>query len=216
MKAPALNVAISGLGECMSWAVVLKEKDLGSAIAAPQVDRRKVTCSAIGFCLSEGKVYWGCRLLRLKLTDGKVVCTAIEFKPLPDLQESALVPGCKVLFVTAPVKDGILLLDAKSLRVSHLISQACHLIIVEPPHQSSLPPHHCWRTLGIKDRRIAQCPSRCQGKDSRVKSTHGRGRGGMWFQIKEYCEALTWQNAKGILWFSNASLCRNSNDIVRH
>lgn len=56
------------------------------------------------------------RLLRLKLTDGKLSCIAAEFKPVPQLNED-LPPGTKVCLTNASVKLGVVLLDAKCIQV---------------------------------------------------------------------------------------------------
>ena len=58
-----------------------------------------------------------CRLLRLKLTDGRTTCTAVEFKPVSALEPDQLVPGIKVCLTSAAVKLGVVLLDAKSIKV---------------------------------------------------------------------------------------------------
>ncbi|DBA71488.1 TPA: hypothetical protein ACH3X2_011280 [Trebouxia sp. C0005] len=56
------------------------------------------------------------RLLRLKLTDGKLSCTAAEYKPVPQLSED-LPPGTKLCCTNATVRLGVLLLDAKCIQV---------------------------------------------------------------------------------------------------
>ncbi|KAL0052226.1 hypothetical protein WJX82_010182 [Trebouxia sp. C0006] len=56
------------------------------------------------------------RLLRLKLTDGKLSCIAAEFKPVPQLTED-LPPGTKLCCTNATVRLGVLLLDAKCIQV---------------------------------------------------------------------------------------------------
>ncbi|KAL3148086.1 hypothetical protein ABBQ38_014371 [Trebouxia sp. C0009 RCD-2024] len=56
------------------------------------------------------------RLLRLKLTDGKLSCIAAEFKSVPQLHEE-LPPGTKVLLTNASVKLGVVLLDARNIQV---------------------------------------------------------------------------------------------------
>ena len=58
-----------------------------------------------------------CRLLCLKLTDGKLSCIAAEFKPVPQLTED-LPPGTKVCLTNASVKLGVVLLDAKCIQAS--------------------------------------------------------------------------------------------------
>lgn len=60
-----------------------------------------------------------CRLLRLKLTDGKLSCIAAEFKSVPQLHEE-LPPGTKVLLTNASVKLGVVLLDARNIQVCAL------------------------------------------------------------------------------------------------
>jgi len=69
-------------------------------------------------CLLRGtsnrEIHWlGCRLLRLKLTDGKLSCIAAEFKSVPQLTED-LPPG-----TNATVRLGVLLLDAKCVQAWH-------------------------------------------------------------------------------------------------
>ncbi|KAL0034734.1 hypothetical protein WJX77_004661 [Trebouxia sp. C0004] len=56
------------------------------------------------------------RLLRVKLTDGKLSCIAAEFKPVPQLTED-LPPGTKLCCTNATVRLGVLLLDAKCIQV---------------------------------------------------------------------------------------------------
>ena len=56
-------------------------------------------------------------MLRLKLTDGKTTCKAVEMRPLPDMSIEELPPGTKVCISNAPVKAGLLLLDSKSIKV---------------------------------------------------------------------------------------------------
>ena len=62
-----------------------------------------------------------CRLLRLKLTDGKLSCIAAEFKPVPQLSED-LPPGTKICLTNTSVKLGVLLLDAKCVQASTQIN----------------------------------------------------------------------------------------------
>ena len=62
-----------------------------------------------------------CRLLRLKLTDGKLSCIAAEFKSVPQLTEE-LPPGTKVCLTNASVKLGVVLLDSKCIQVSTSIA----------------------------------------------------------------------------------------------
>ena len=71
----------------------------------------------------------GCRLLRLKLTDGKLSCTAAEFKPAPQLTED-LPAGTKVCCSDVPVKLGVLLLDPKCIqaRSTPCITFSCRLL----------------------------------------------------------------------------------------
>ncbi|KAK9902700.1 hypothetical protein WJX75_003222 [Coccomyxa subellipsoidea] len=57
------------------------------------------------------------RMLRLKLTDGKTTCKAVEMRPLPDVTTEELPPGTKVCISNASVKAGLLLLDSKSIKV---------------------------------------------------------------------------------------------------
>jgi hypothetical protein len=57
------------------------------------------------------------RMLRLKLTDGKTICKAVEMRPLPDVTTEELPPGTKVCISNASVKAGLLLLDPKSIKV---------------------------------------------------------------------------------------------------
>ncbi len=57
------------------------------------------------------------RMLRLKLTDGKTTCKAVEMRPLPDMSTEELPPGTKVCISNASVKAGLLLLDSKSIKV---------------------------------------------------------------------------------------------------
>lgn len=66
-----------------------------------------------------------CRLLRLKLTDSKLSCIAAEFKAVPQLSED-LPPGTKVCCTNVSVKLGVLLLDAKSIQVSHTLQFFLH------------------------------------------------------------------------------------------
>lgn len=68
---------------------------------------------------SNRNLHWlGCRLLRLKLTDGKLSCVAAEFKPVPQLTED-LPPGTKLCCTNATVRLGVLLLDAKCIQARH-------------------------------------------------------------------------------------------------
>ncbi len=65
---------------------------------------------------SNRNLHWlGCRLLRLKLTDGKLSCIAAEFKPVPQLTED-LPPGTKLCCTNATVRLGVLLLDSKCIQ----------------------------------------------------------------------------------------------------
>ncbi|BDA51225.1 probable Tudor domain-containing protein 3 at N-terminal half [Coccomyxa sp. Obi] len=57
------------------------------------------------------------RVLRLKLTDGKTTCKAVETRPLPNIDPESLAPGTKVCISNASVKAGLLLLDPKCLKV---------------------------------------------------------------------------------------------------
>lgn len=61
------------------------------------------------------------RLLRLKLTDGRTTCTAVEFKPVPALEPEHLVPGVKLCLTGASVKLGVILLDPKCIQVRHAV-----------------------------------------------------------------------------------------------
>ena len=62
---------------------------------------------------------YACRLLCFKLTDGKATCKALEFRPIPGAEGDCVAPGAKVLIAGATVKAGIILVDGKSLKVSH-------------------------------------------------------------------------------------------------
>ncbi|CAL8466403.1 g5939 [Coccomyxa elongata] len=57
------------------------------------------------------------RVLRLKLTDGKTTCKAVETRPIQSIDPDSLAPGTKVCISNASVKAGLLLLDPKSLKV---------------------------------------------------------------------------------------------------
>ncbi|KXZ45405.1 hypothetical protein GPECTOR_55g311 [Gonium pectorale] len=56
------------------------------------------------------------RLLCLRLTDGKVTCKAVEYQRVEQLSEE-LAPGTKVLLSNANVKDGVILLNPKCIKV---------------------------------------------------------------------------------------------------
>ncbi|GFR53170.1 hypothetical protein Agub_g15893, partial [Astrephomene gubernaculifera] len=56
------------------------------------------------------------RLLCVRLTDGKVTCKAIEYQRVELLSEE-LAPGTKVLLTNATVKNGIVLLNPKCIKV---------------------------------------------------------------------------------------------------
>lgn len=56
-------------------------------------------------------------MMRLKLTDGKTTCKAVEMRPLPDVVPDALPPGTKICITNASVKAGLLLLDPKCFKV---------------------------------------------------------------------------------------------------
>ena len=58
-----------------------------------------------------------CRLLCIKLTDGKASCKALEMRPLQGAEGNAVAPGAKVLLAGAAVKAGIVLVDSRSLKV---------------------------------------------------------------------------------------------------
>ena len=58
-----------------------------------------------------------CRLLCIKLTDGKASCKALEMRPLQGAEGDAVAPGAKVLLAGASVKAGIVLVDSRSLKV---------------------------------------------------------------------------------------------------
>ena len=65
-----------------------------------------------------------CRLLCFKLTDGKATCKALEFRPIQGAEGDRIAPGAKVQIAGATVKAGIILVDAKSLKVADpLLSQ---------------------------------------------------------------------------------------------
>ena len=61
-----------------------------------------------------------CRLLCFKLTDGKTTCKALEFRPLQGAEGDSIAPGAKVLITGATVKAGIIIVDARSLKVSSM------------------------------------------------------------------------------------------------
>ena len=77
----------------------------------------------------------GGRLLRLKLTDGKTTCTALELHPTPCL-DGDLPPGTKVCLKNAPVRAGLVMLDPKCTKVGrrfvhladHEVSQIKHAL----------------------------------------------------------------------------------------
>ena len=69
-----------------------------------------------------------CRLLRLKLTDGKLSCIAAEFKSVPQLTED-LPPGTKVCLTNASVKLGVVLLDAKCVQASAAVLHPMTIIM---------------------------------------------------------------------------------------
>ena len=58
-----------------------------------------------------------CRLLCIKLTDGKASCKALEMRLLQGAEGDAVAPGAKVLLAGAAVKAGIVLVDSRSLKV---------------------------------------------------------------------------------------------------
>ncbi len=61
----------------------------------------------------------GGRMLRLKLTDGKASCTAVEVHPVAQLHPD-MVPGSKVLLEDAPIRTGIVLLQPGSVKVGRI------------------------------------------------------------------------------------------------
>ncbi|EFJ49912.1 hypothetical protein VOLCADRAFT_89400 [Volvox carteri f. nagariensis] len=56
------------------------------------------------------------RLLCVRLTDGKLSCKALEYQRVDQLSEN-LPPGTKVLLSNATVKNGVVLLNPKSIKV---------------------------------------------------------------------------------------------------
>ncbi|GIL42082.1 hypothetical protein Vafri_128 [Volvox africanus] len=56
------------------------------------------------------------RLLSIRLTDGKVSCKAIEYQRVDQLNED-LPPGTKVLLSNANVKNGMMMLNPKNIKV---------------------------------------------------------------------------------------------------
>ncbi|GAQ80601.1 hypothetical protein KFL_000570470 [Klebsormidium nitens] len=56
------------------------------------------------------------RLLRVRLTDGHVTATAIEYQPITSLSPD-LPPGTKVALIDAPIISGVILLAVKNVRV---------------------------------------------------------------------------------------------------
>lgn len=58
------------------------------------------------------------RILRLKLTDGKVNCVAVEYQPLPSVVKiDMLIPGTKVQLKNVLVRSGVILLESTSFKV---------------------------------------------------------------------------------------------------
>lgn len=65
------------------------------------------------------------RMLRLKLTDGVSSCVAVEYESLQSIKSKDLVPGVKILLHSPLIRNGIVLLEPKSIdylggRVSEL------------------------------------------------------------------------------------------------
>lgn len=56
------------------------------------------------------------RLLSLRLTDGKLSCKAVEYQRVDQLSVD-LAPGTKVVLSNATVKNGILMLNPKTIKV---------------------------------------------------------------------------------------------------
>jgi hypothetical protein len=58
----------------------------------------------------------GKRLLKLQLTDGHAIVSAMEMKPIPGLSTNTLI-GTKILLKSVPVQRGMLLLNAGNVEV---------------------------------------------------------------------------------------------------
>jgi len=56
------------------------------------------------------------RLLRLKVTDGKALAVAAEYRPMEHLHAN-LPPGTKLLFTDAHIQSGIIMLQGKMVQV---------------------------------------------------------------------------------------------------
>lgn len=57
------------------------------------------------------------RLLALKLTDGRLTCKALEYKRLDELTPDRLPPGTKVSLSNASIRQGIVLLEPRAIKV---------------------------------------------------------------------------------------------------
>ena len=74
----------------------------------------------------------GCRMLALKLTDGRATCKALEFKPTPALSVADLPPGTKLCVWDVGASGGILLLTPKCVKVWHSKSRRAFEVFVSP------------------------------------------------------------------------------------
>ena len=95
-----------------------------------------------------------CRLLCIKLTDGKASCKALEMRPLQGAEGDAVAPGAKVLLAGASVKANIVLVDSRSLKV-----------LLLPPHAQDY-----YLVLGYKFAAMAQSGARVKSHSLAFKN----------------------------------------------